>query len=72
VYETATVTVTDGRLAIADVQAADGWTSPVDDEDADEVEIDFRPDAQGTQDVLDLEVEIDDGRVEVQICNDDD
>ncbi len=44
----------------------------MDDEDDDEVEIDFRPDGQGDEGVLDLEVEIDDGRVEVQICNDDD
>lgn len=74
VYEagTATVTVADGRLTLVEVQAADGWTSRVDDEDADEVQIDFRPDGQGSQDVLDLEVEVDNGRVEVRICNDDD
>lgn len=72
VYEagTATVTVADGRLVLGEVQAADGWTSRVDDEGADEVEIDFRLD--GATDVLDLEIEIDDGRVDVQICNDDD
>lgn len=74
VYEagTATVTATDGRLTLVDVQAADGWTSRVDDEEGEEVQVDFRPDGQDTQDVLDLEVEVDDGRVQVQVCNDDD
>lgn len=74
VYEagTATVTATDGRLTLVDVQAGDGWTSRVDDEEGEKVQVDFRPDGQDTQDVLDLEVEVDDGRVQVQVCNDDD
>lgn len=71
VYEAGSAVVTreGDRLVLGEVQAAEGWTARVDDEEADEVEIDFRRD--GT-DVLDLEVEIDDGRVEVQICADDD
>ncbi|WP_380165060.1 hypothetical protein [Jannaschia sp. R86511] len=71
VYEAGTATVTreGDRLVLGDVVAADGWTPRVDTEDADEVEVDFRRDDRT---VLDLEVEIDDGRVEVQVCADDD
>jgi hypothetical protein len=71
VYEAGTAVVTrDGdRLVLGEVSAAEGWTSRVDDQEDDEVEIDFR-DTAG--EVLDLEVEIDDGRLEIQICADDD
>jgi hypothetical protein len=71
VYEagTAVVTFENGSLVLGDVTAADGWTARVDDEGADEVEIDFR---RGADEVLDLEVEVDDGRVEAEICADDD
>ncbi|GIG39283.1 hypothetical protein [Cellulomonas phragmiteti] len=66
---TAVVTFEDGALVLGEVTAADGWTARVDDQDADEVEIDFR---RSADEVLDLEVEVDDGRVEAQICHDDD
>lgn len=71
VYEagTAVVTPEGDRLVVGEVAAADGWTARVDDQDDDEVEIDFR---RNDEDVLDLEVELDDGRVEVEICADDD
>jgi hypothetical protein len=71
VYEagTAVVTFENGRLVLGEVRAAEGWNARVDDQEADEVEIDFR---RSASDVLDLEVEVDDGRVEAEICNDDD
>lgn len=71
VYEagSAVVEFRDGRLVLGEVVAAEGWTSRVDDQEADEVEIDFR---RGGQEVLDLEVEVDDGRVEAKICAEDD
>ncbi|WP_158220760.1 hypothetical protein [Mycobacterium lehmannii] len=47
---------------------AEGWTHQVDDQEPEEVEISFR---RGAED-LDLEIEVDDGRLEVSICNDDD
>lgn len=64
----AVVTFADGRLTLESVTPADGWTHRVDDQEPEEVEIAFR---RGTEE-LDLEVEIDDGRLEVSICNDDD
>ncbi|WP_326546708.1 hypothetical protein QGN32_00225 [Mycolicibacterium sp. ND9-15] len=64
----AVVTFADGRLTLESVTPAEGWTHQVDDEEADEVEIEFRRGA----DELDLELEIDNGRLEVKICNDDD
>lgn len=65
---TAVVTFADGRLTLESVTPAEGWTHRVDDQHPEEVEISFR---RGTED-LDLEIEVDDGRVEVSICNDDD
>jgi hypothetical protein len=71
VYDAGTAVVTreGDRLVLGDVRAAAGWTARVDDEEPDEVEIDFRRDGQ---DVLDLEVELDGARVRVEICADDD
>ncbi|MGV0645052.1 hypothetical protein [Mycolicibacterium sp. XJ879] len=64
----AVVTFADGRLTLGTVTPADGWTHRVDDQEPEEVEIAFR---RGPEE-LDLEVEVDDGRLEVSICNDDD
>lgn len=64
----AVVTFADGRLTLESVTPAEGWTHQVDDQEPDEVEIEFRRDAEE----LDLELEVDDGRLEVKICNDDD
>ncbi|WP_432547247.1 hypothetical protein [Kineococcus sp. SYSU DK004] len=64
----AVVPFTDGRLSLADVRAAGGWTTEVDVDDDDEVEVEWR---RG-QERLDLEVELDDGRVTAQLCADDD
>lgn len=64
----AVVTFADGRLTLESVTAAEGWTHRIDDQEPEEVEIAFR---RGGEE-LDLEVEIDDGRLEVSICNDDD
>ena len=64
----AEVTFADGRLTLVSVTPAEGWTYEVDDQEPDEVEIEFR---RGGEE-LDLELEIDDGRLEVDICNDDD
>lgn len=64
----AVVTFADNRLTLETVTPAEGWTHQVDDEEPDEVEIEFR---RGDEQ-LDLELEVDDGRLEVKICNDDD
>lgn len=56
------------RLVLGEVVPAEGWTYEVDDQDDDEVEIEFRLDGEE----LDLEVELHDGRVEARICADDD
>jgi hypothetical protein len=64
----AVVTFADGRLTIESVTPAEGWTHRVDDQEPDEVEIEFQRGAEQ----LDLELEVDDGRLEVDICNDDD
>lgn len=71
VYDAGTAVVRhDGqRLALGEVDAAQGWTSRVDHRERREVEIKFRSDAG---DRLDLEVEIDDGRIKAEICADDD
>lgn len=57
------------RLVLGEVEPADGWTSSVDSRDRDEVEIEFRSDSGED---LDLEVELDDGRLQAEICQDDD
>jgi hypothetical protein len=64
----AVVTFADGRLTLESVTPAEGWTHRVDDQEPDEVEIEF----QRAAEELDLELEVDDGRLEVTICNDDD
>ncbi|KUH94279.1 hypothetical protein AU189_04785 [Mycolicibacterium acapulense] len=64
----AVVTFADGRLTLESVTPAEGWTHRVDDQEPEEVEISFR---RGAED-LDLEIEVDDGRLEVSICNDND
>ncbi len=64
----AVVTFIDGRLTLESVTPAEGWTHRVDDQAPEEVEIAFRRGAEE----LDLEVEVDNSRLEVSICNDDD
>lgn len=57
------------RLTLGEVTPAEGWTAEEVDTEADEVEVEFR---NGT-DELDLEVEIEDGgRLDVEVCADDD
>jgi hypothetical protein len=59
------------RLLVGAVRANAGWNAQVTERGGDDdVEIEFRP--SGTRPVLELEVELDDGRVEPQICADDD
>jgi len=55
------------RLVVEEVEPSSGWTYHVTEHGDDEVEIDFHRD--GVE--LELEVEIDDGRVEVEVCADD-
>jgi hypothetical protein len=55
--------LTDAGLVLIDVTAADGWTARVDEEDADEIEVDF---VQGSIS-HEIEIELDDGRVELEI-----
>ncbi|TKJ20923.1 hypothetical protein [Blastococcus sp. CCUG 61487] len=63
-----TVTREGERLVLGEVVPAEGWTAVEIDRDDDEVEVEFRGD--GIE--LDFEAEIDDGRLEVEVCNDDD
>ncbi|ODQ92068.1 hypothetical protein BHQ18_04325 [Mycolicibacterium flavescens] len=64
----AVVTFAENRLTLQSATPAEGWTHRVDDQEPEEVEIAFRRGAEE----LDLEVEVDDGRLEVSICNDGD
>jgi hypothetical protein len=57
--------LTDGGLVLIDVTAADGWTARVDEEDADEIEVDF---VQGSIS-HEIEIELDD-RLEVDVRTD--
>jgi hypothetical protein len=66
---TAVVRRDGGRLRVGSVNAARGWRARVDRGDGDEVDITFRPRQRGAE--LELEVEIDDGRIESKICADD-
>jgi hypothetical protein len=70
VYDAGTAVVRreGNRLVPGQVRAANGWTAEITDRDNDEVEIEFR---RGFRE-LDLEVELVDGRVKAEICNDDD
>lgn len=70
VADAGTVTVDrDGdRLVLAAANPAEGWTADEVDRDDDEVEVEFRGD--GVE--LDFEAEIDDGRLDVEVCSDDD
>lgn len=59
------VRIIDGRqLELAEVRDAAGWTHRIDDEERDEIEIDFRRD-DGRN--VELEVELEDGRLKVQV-----
>jgi hypothetical protein len=64
---TVTFDVVEGALTLEGYQAADGWTATVDEEESDEIEVDFTRDDQRWE----FEVEIDDGRLEVEIRLDD-
>lgn len=55
------------RLVVDEVVPSSGWTHRVTEHGDDEIEIDFR---RGGEE-LELEVEIDDGRVEVDVCVED-
>lgn len=57
---------TDDGLVLLDVREASGWTARVDEEDADELEVEFR---SGNV-TRTIEVEIDDGRLEIDIDTD--
>jgi hypothetical protein len=50
------------RLVLDDVTTADGWTSRVEEEDADAIQVDFDRDGISWE----FEVEVDDGRLEVE------
>jgi hypothetical protein len=56
------------RLAFDSVEPAEGWDYELDDRERDEVEVEFFRDGER----LDFEVELDDGRIEAEICPDDD
>jgi hypothetical protein len=70
VFEAGSAVVTrDGdQLVLGEITPSEGWEARVDDQDDDEIEIEF---FRGNEE-LDLEIEIDDGRVEVEVCADDD
>jgi uncharacterized membrane protein YkoI len=53
----------DGRLVLTDLAVADSWTVTERDEEGDEIELEVRDGAR----VFDVEVELDDGGIEVEI-----
>jgi hypothetical protein len=63
---TVTFSLAGGRLVLEDVSTADGWTSRIDEEDDDELEVDFERDGVSWE----FEVEVDDGRLEVELRQD--
>ena len=56
------------RLVLGDVRPAEGWTHRIDDQDDADIEIDFRRDGRE----IDFEAELDDGRLDIEICADQD
>src|SRR5690606_35628303 len=60
-----TLRVEGDRLVLVDVQPSDGWTHRVDEDDDDEIEIDFRDNGRE----IDFEAEIDDGRLKIDVCD---
>lgn len=65
---TVTISVDGSEVALVEARPSAGWTSTIDlDDDADKVEVDFI----GNGRVLELEAEIDDGRLDVEVCEDD-
>jgi hypothetical protein len=66
---TVTVTVDGDRLVLGTVTPAEGWEAEEVEEERDEIEVEFR--APG-EDEIDFEAELDDGRLQVKVCNDDD
>lgn len=63
---TVTFDVVDGQLVLEDHEAAAGWEATVDDGDGDGIEVDFTQDGRRWE----FEVEIDDGRLEIEIRQD--
>ncbi|MFA9429634.1 hypothetical protein [Egicoccus sp. AB-alg2] len=63
---TVTWDVRDGALVLVDVSPSEGWDATVDEEGDDEVEVDFRRGDEG----WDFEVEVDDGRLEIDVYYD--
>ena len=53
------------RLILVDVRPSDGWTHRVDEDDDDEIEIDFRDNGRE----VDFEAELDDGRLKIDVCD---
>jgi hypothetical protein len=53
------------RLVLVDVRPNDGWSHRIDDDDDDEIEIDFRDNGRE----IDFEAELDDGRLEIDVCD---
>lgn len=61
------VVTSDGdRLALADVRPAEGWSVRKTSAKDDKVEVELRADRKVT-----LEAELDDGEVEIEVCDDD-
>lgn len=65
---TVTFSIADGSLVLDDVGTADGWTSDVDEQDPDEIEVDFR---QGNV-TWQIEIELEEGGsiLEIEIDQD--
>jgi hypothetical protein len=64
------VVIRDGhRLVLGEIAPAEGWEAVVDDEEPREIEVELHRDGEE----LDLEIEIEDGgRLDVEVCADDD
>jgi hypothetical protein len=60
---TVTFAIGDGALVLEDVTAADGWRADIDEQDPDEIEVDFRRDGVAWQ----IEIELEDGGTILEI-----
>lgn len=60
---TVTFSIRDGALALDEVTPADGWDYFIDEQDAEEIEVDFRRDDEQWE----IEIELDDGRTTLEV-----
>jgi hypothetical protein len=65
---TVTFSIVDGALVLDDVAANDGWQADIDEQDADEIEVDFRRDDMAWE--IEIELEDDGDTLAIEIDQD--